>query len=100
MLSELSFFFFALSVLWLGAGLIVYSLDNISRRLEISAFAASFSILGILTSLPEISVGINAIIDKKPEIYVGNLLGASVVLFLMIIPLLAILGNGVKLSHQ
>lgn len=100
MLQDLSLFLFALTVLWLGAGLIVYSLDSISRRLEISAFAASFSILGILTSLPEISVGINAIIENKPEIYVGNLIGASVVLFLLVIPLLAILGNGVKLSHQ
>lgn len=100
MLSDLSFFLFALIVLWLGAGLIVYSLDIISKRLNISPFAASFSILGLLTSLPEISVGINSIIDKKPEIFVGNLIGASVVIFLLIIPLLAILGNGVKLSHQ
>lgn len=100
MLQDLSLFLFALIVLWLGAGLIVYSLDSISRRLEISAFVASFSILGILTSLPEISVGINSIIDKTPEIYVGNLIGGSVVLFLLIMPVLAILGNGVKLSHQ
>jgi len=100
MLQDISFFIFALVVLWLGAGLIIYSLERISKHLEMSAFAASFSILGLLTSLPEISVGINAIIDKKPEIYVGNLIGASVVLFLLVIPLLAILGNGVRLSHQ
>lgn len=100
MLSDLLNLVFALIVLWLGAGLIVYSLDNIAQKLSISAFAASFSILGILTSIPEISVGINSIIEKKPEIYVGNLIGASVVLFLLVIPLLAILGNGVNLTHQ
>lgn len=100
MLSDLSNLIFALIVLWLGAGLIVYSLDNIAQKLSISAFAASFSILGILTSIPEISVGINSIIEKKPEIFVGNLIGASVVLFLLVIPLLAILGNGVSLTHH
>ena len=87
-------------VLWLGSGLIVYSVDRISRRLEISAFAVSFFVLGFLTSLPELSVGINSIIDKTPEIYVGNLIGGSVIIFLLIIPLLAILGKGIKLSHQ
>ena len=100
MLENLSLFIFALIALWLGSGLIVNSLDNISRRLEISAFAVSFFLLGFLTSLPELSVGINAIIDKTPEIYIGNLIGGSVIIFLLIIPLLAILGNGIILSHQ
>ncbi|OGG15777.1 hypothetical protein A3D78_04720 [Candidatus Gottesmanbacteria bacterium RIFCSPHIGHO2_02_FULL_39_14] len=100
MLSDLSFFFFSLIVLWLGAGLIVYSLERISKRLEISTFAASFFILGFLTSLPELSVGINSILEKRPEIYVGNLIGGSVIIFLMIIPMLAILGKGIILSHQ
>lgn len=94
------FFIFSLFAVWLGAGIIVTSLDRISRRLEISAFAASFFILGLLTSLPELSVGINSIIEKKPEIFVGNLVGGSIILFLMVIPLLSLLGNGITLSHQ
>ena len=36
------FFIFSLIAVWMGAGIIVTSLDRISRRLEISAFAASF----------------------------------------------------------
>ena len=100
MLPDLALFIFALTTLWFGAGLIVTSLDKISKQLEISAFAASFFLLGFLTSLPELSVGINAIIDKKPEIFVGNLIGGSLIIFILIIPLLAILGNGVTLSHQ
>ena len=94
------FFIFSLIAVWIGAGIIVASLDRISRRLEISAFAASFFILGLLTSLPELSVGINSIIEKKPEIFVGDLIGGSMILFLMVIPLLSVLGNGVTLSHQ
>ena len=86
--------------IWIGAGLIVRSTDNFSRRFKISSFAMSFFILGILTSVPEFSVGLNSIVRNEPEIFVGNLIGGVIVIFLLIIPLLAIIGNGIKLSHQ
>lgn len=60
----------------------------------------SFFILGFLTSTPEIAVGLNSIIEKDPEIYVGNLIGGVIVIFLFIIPALAIFGKGITLSHQ
>lgn len=87
-------------VIWFGAGLILNGISDFSQKLHISAFASSFFILGILTSIPEASVGINSIIDKDPEIFVGNLLGASLVMFILIIPILAIIGNSITLSHQ
>jgi cation:H+ antiporter len=46
------------------------------------------------------SVAINSYIDKTPEIAVGNLLGGIIVLFLLMIPLLAIIGNGIKIENQ
>ena len=76
------------------------SVDRLAHKLNLSSFAVSFFLLGILTSIPEMSVGISALIDEKPEIFVGNLIGGIVVIFLLIIPLLAIFGNGVKLTHQ
>jgi len=44
-------------------------------------------------------VGISAHLGKQPEIFVGNLVGSSIVIFLLIIPLLAVAGNGIKLNH-
>lgn len=76
------------------------SVDRLAHKLNLSSFAVSFFLLGILTSVPEISVGINSLIDKKPEIFVGNLIGGVAVLFLLIIPILAVFGGGVKLAHQ
>lgn len=76
------------------------SVDRLAHRLHLSSFAVSFFLLGILTSVPEISVGINSLIDRKPEIFVGNLIGGIIVIFLLIIPILAVFGNGVKLNHQ
>lgn len=65
-----------------------------------SSFAVSFFVLGLLTSVPEMAVGTNAVLDHKPEIFVGTLLGGTAVIFLFIIPILAILGKGVKLNHD
>lgn len=87
-------------LIWFGAGLIVNSVDKYARKLHISSFAVSFFILGFLTSTPEIAVGLNSIIEKDPEIYVGNLIGGVIVIFLFIIPALAIFGKGITLSHQ
>lgn len=86
--------------IWFGAGLIVQSIDKIARKLRISSFAISFFILGLLTSIPEAAVSINAVLDHNPEVLVGTLLGGTVVMFLFIIPILAILGKGVRLSHD
>lgn len=97
----LNFLIFLISFIfiWLGAGLIVTSTKRIAQRLKISSFAFSFFVLGLLTSLPEFSVGLNAVSQNKPEIFIGTLLGGMVVIFLFIIPVLAIFGNGIKLKH-
>lgn len=86
--------------IWYGAGLIVSAATKFSRRLRLSAFAFSFVFLGLLTSIPEFSVGMQAIADNDPEIYIGNLLGGNIVIFLFIIPLLAIFGKGINLKHE
>lgn len=101
MIVEAHIFFYVLSfiLIWYGAGLIVSSLDTFARKLRLSAFAVSFVLLGLLTSTPEFAVGLTSIAHKNPEIFVGNLLGGIPVIFLLIIPLLAVIGNGVALRH-
>src|SRR4030042_5741949 len=93
-------YFLSFFVIWYGAGLIISAVDKISKKSNISKFAVSFFILGLLTSTPELAVGINSIADHDPEIFVGNLLGGIIVIFLLIVPILAIMGNGIKLAHQ
>lgn len=104
MLPNILSLIFGFVILWIGAGLIVNSVNHFSKALKISSFAFSFFILGILTSIPEFAVGVNAIAENKPDVFVGNLIGGIFVIFLLIIPLLAILGNGIslknKLSHK
>ena len=95
-------FFYVLSffAIWFGASLIIKSVDKIARKLRISSCAISFFVLGLFTSVPETAVGINAVINHNPEVFVGTFLGGTVVIFLLIIPVLAILGKGVTINHD
>lgn len=99
---SLSLLLIALSFisLWLGSGMTITSLEKISTKLRASSFSVSFLLLGILTSLSETSVGINSVIDNEPQLSIGNLIGASIVILLFIIPLLAIINNGLKVEFE
>lgn len=98
-LNHIIFYAALFFVLWLGAGLIISGVEVFSKRLKISPFASSFFVLGLLTSIPEFAVGLTSVVEQKPDIFVGNLLGGIPVIFLFVIPLLAILGRGVKINH-
>lgn len=96
---QITFFLFASLLLWWGTGIVVKAVSSLSLSLRISAFTVSFFVLGLFTSLPEIMIGATALSRGEVELSVGNLLGASLVLFLLVIPLLSLLGGGVKLPR-
>jgi len=93
-------FLFSFLFIWFGSGLIVKNISRFSHLLRISSFSISFFLLGFLTSIPELTVGVNAIFDNKPEIFVGNLIGGIMVIFSFIIPLLAIINRSISLRHD
>lgn len=97
---NLIIFVISFVAIWFGSGLIIKSVDKISRKLKVSSFAISFFLLGILTSIPEISLSLAALSEGKPEIFVGNLIGGIIVIFFLIIPLFAVFGNGIKLTNK
>lgn len=90
----------AFTSIWLGSSLAVSSVEKLSHRLHISSFAVSFVLLGLFTSMSELSVGINSLLVSDPEIFVGNLLGASLILILLLIPLLSLIGRSVTINKE
>lgn len=100
MLSIILWIFLAFILLYFGGSLAVNGITTIANSLRISKFYISFFILGFFTSITEISVGVTALIEKQPVIFVGNLLGSSIVIFLLIIPALAVAGNGIRINHS
>lgn len=88
------------AVLWFGAKLVTTSVTRLAKLWKLPIFTISFFVLGLLTSLPELSIGLSAVANDDPVIYAGNLLGGVIVLFLLVIPLLGLLGNGLKMPKH
>ncbi len=93
-------YIFSFIIIWLGAGYIVNSVEKVSKKLNISTFTVSFFILGVLTSAPEVAVGIGSLIENKPEIFIGNLIGGVIIIMFLIIPILSIFSKGISVSNS
>src|SRR3989339_888186 len=100
MIISIVLFIFSTLLLWFAAKIVIGGVEHFSKNIQVSLFATSALILGILTSFSEISVGINSILNGRPGIYVGNLIGGSFVLIALLIPLLAIFNGGISLKHH
>ena len=73
-----------------SADLLILAIVRLSRKFHISEFNMGFFILGFATTTPELFVGINSIISNHPQLSLGNLLGASILLLTLVIGLQAI----------
>ena len=92
-------FLLALSVIWILSGAMIGAVDRVAKRYHKPGFAVAFFVLGMLTSVGEIAVALNATIEHAPQVSSGNLVGASIVIFLLIIPALALFARTVTLDH-
>lgn len=86
--------------IWFASGLVLSSVLRLAQSFKLPAFTFSFFVLGLLTSLPELAIGITSITNDEPEIFVGNLIGGVIIIFLLIIPLLGIGGNGLTMPKE
>ncbi len=96
---SLAIYILSFVAIWFGSGFIISSLGSVAKNIRITPFALSFFVLGILTSIPELAVGLTAVNKQDTPIFVGNLIGGIPVIFLFVIPVLALFGNGIKLTH-
>jgi cation:H+ antiporter len=87
-------------LIWIGAGLVVSPIASLAKSWRLPSFIVSFFLLGLLTSLPEITIGAISVINDDSVIFAGSLLGGVMVILLGIIPLLGLLGNGVNIPPQ
>ena len=70
--------------LGISADLVVRNIKHISAVLRIRLFAFGI-LLGLVTTLPELTVGINATLEGVAGLSVGNLLGGIIVLFGLVV---------------
>lgn len=71
-------------ILGYAADIVVVKIKEIAEKFNISILSLGM-VLGILTTIPEFFIGINAIASNLPEIYFGNLMGGVIVIFCLVL---------------
>ncbi len=82
-----------------SADLIVLNLKKIGKKLGIKIFFLGI-ILGIITSLPELAIGINSLIKNVPDISFGHLMGGNIVLLGLILSISIILNRKIETNES
>ena len=78
MIESISILLIGLALLLIGSNILVASTDNASKRFSISGFYASFFMIGIATSAPEIFISIESALQDKTILAIGNALGSNI----------------------
>ena len=78
MIESISILSIGLLLLLVGSNLLVTSTDNVSRIFSISGFYASFFMIGIATSAPEIFISIESALQNKTILAIGNAFGSNI----------------------
>lgn len=82
-------------ILGKSADIVVTSVRKIGEKFGIKIFFLGL-ILGFLTSLPEFSIGVNALIKDTADISFGNLIGGMFVLFGFVLGLSLVLNRQIR----
>jgi cation:H+ antiporter len=80
-----------LIILFLGGEALIKGSISVARHLNISRILVSSVIVGFGTSMPEMTVSIDAILKGAPEIAIGNVIGSNIANILFILGICAII---------
>ena len=82
-----------LSTVILGSDVTVNAVVNLARALEVSDVLISVVIIGLGTSLPELSISVSAIVKKRTQMSVGNIIGSNILDTLLPIGIAAMISS-------
>jgi cation:H+ antiporter len=77
----------------LGSEITVNSVVNIAREFDVSEVIISVLIIGLGTSLPELSISISAIMKNRTQMSVGNIIGSNVLDTLLPVGIAAVIST-------
>ena len=78
MIGSVLFLVLGLVLLLLGSNLLVTSTERFSSVYSISGFTASFFLIGIATSAPEIFISIDSALQNETILAIGNSIGSNI----------------------
>lgn len=82
-----------LVILLLAGDALVKGAVNLSLRVGIPALIVSLTIVAFGTSAPELLIAINAVLENKPDIAIGNVVGSNTANILLVLGFPAILAT-------
>lgn len=80
-----------LLILFLGGESVIRGAISVARHLNISRILVSCVIVGFGTSMPEMTISVEAVIKDAAEIAIGNVIGSNIVNILFILGLAALI---------
>lgn len=86
--------------LFKAASLTIRALTFIAQYFGWHKFVVSFVVMAVATSLPEFFVGVSSAIQKRPQLSLGNIIGASIINLTLILGLCAILAKKIKIEDK
>jgi cation:H+ antiporter len=93
-------FLVALFILMWAAGKLVSNLQKVSNYLRISVYVIAFILMGFITSIPELFLGITSAINKVPVYSLGNIIGANIANLCLVLGIGAILIKGLQVKKE
>tara|TARA_B100001057_G_scaffold148175_1_gene148116 strand:- start:8956 stop:9909 length:954 start_codon:yes stop_codon:yes gene_type:complete len=87
------FILIGLLSLILGSRYAVIFAEKIAFMLNISELVIGLTIIAIGTSLPELAATVSAVIRRKTDMVVGNVIGSNVLNITLVVPIIGIFSN-------
>lgn len=79
-----------LIVLMLGADLLVRGASGLAARFGVSPLVVGLTVVALGTSAPEIAVSVDAALDGRPDVALGNVVGSNIFNILVILGVSAV----------
>lgn len=93
-------FLASLFVIVKAGSLLVRSLGIISRFFKLSEYIVSFILMALITSLPELFIGITSSLSRMPAISLGNIIGANILILTLGIGLVVIITKKIDVKTE
>jgi cation:H+ antiporter len=84
----------------LSSSFVVKSLIRVEEYYHLREFVVGFLVVGVLTSFPELSVGIISALSGISSLSFGDILGSNVINIALVMGLVAFIGKSIKFEAQ
>ena len=88
----------SLIALYFGSEGVVLAGKGMGEAFGISQIVVGLMVVAVGTSLPELAVTIGAIMKRRTEVVVGNVLGSNVLNIVLVVPIIGFFGSGNSLD--